>query len=298
MRWFLFLSLLSSMTLFLAAEQPPETDYVRWVEAEEGESLQVAVVTFSHPGGQLLDLVGAVHIGDKAYYDALNERFKRYDAVLYELVGGPMPKVKPSQEERAAASSGSSLAWVGKMHETLKRTLELSSQMDEVDYSSDHFIHADMSLEAFQKAKQAKNESFLGLMVKAWLVQSELEAQGKSSQTGDLAQLMAILLSGDSATELKRMIGSQFHMVEELVTGIEGSEGSVIIGARNDVALKVLVEQLRTDKKKFAIFYGAAHLPDMEKKLLAAGWKKQSSEWLKAWDIPGSDEPKPNPQSP
>ena len=33
-----------------------------------------------------VDLIGAVHIGDIAYYQQLNERFKQYDALLYELV--------------------------------------------------------------------------------------------------------------------------------------------------------------------------------------------------------------------
>lgn len=289
MRSLLLTAAFGSLALPVWSEQKPapsqEADYVQWVDDAAGESLQTAIVTFTHPGGQTLDLIGAVHIGDKSYYQELNTQFKQYDAVLYELVGGPMPKTKPDKEARSASRGSSSLAWVGKMHETLKNSLELASQMDEVDYSPQNFVHADMSLEEFQKAKESKNESFLGLMVKAWLVQSELEASGQASQTGDLAQLMAILLSGDSATELKRMLGSQFHMVEQLVTGIEGSEGSVIIGARNDVALKVLVQQLQTGKKRFAIFYGAAHLPDMEKKLLAAGWIKKETRWLNAWNI-------------
>ncbi len=290
MRTLLFTAALSTLTLPCPAEQMPAAaerevaDYVRWVEEESGDSLQVAIVSFSHPGGQKLDLVGAVHIGDKAYYEELNKRFKGYDAVLYELVGGPMPKTKQEMEARLAGRDRSSLAWVGAMHEKLKKSLALSSQMEEVDYTPENFVHADMSLEEFQKTREEKNESFLGLMVKAWLVQSELQGQSDPSQ--DLAQLMKILLSSDSATELKRMIGSQFHMVEELVTGMEGSEGSVIIGARNDVALKVLAQQRLTDKKRFAIFYGAAHLPDMEKKLLAAGWRKQRTEWLKAWNLP------------
>ena len=290
MRTLLFTAALSTLALPSLAEQKPalpaqeEADYVRWVEDKSGDSLQVAVVSFTHPGGQKLDLVGAVHIGDKAYYEELNKRFKGYDAVLYELVGGPMPKTRQEKEARRAGRDSSSLAWVGTMHEKLKQSLALASQMDEVDYSPENFVHADMSLEEFQKSREEKNESFLGLMVKAWLVQSEL--QGQSDTSKDLAQLMKILLSSDSATELKRMVGSQFHMVEELVTGIEGSEGSVIIGARNDVALKVLAQQLLTDKKRFAIFYGAAHLPDMERKLRAAGWKKQRTEWLKAWNLP------------
>ena len=33
-----------------------------------------------------VDLIGAVHIGDVAYYAAAQRRFEQYDALLYELV--------------------------------------------------------------------------------------------------------------------------------------------------------------------------------------------------------------------
>lgn len=289
-------TLLLALTSVAGAEEKqavPEPDYVRWVEEDNCESLQTAIVRFTHPHGETLDLVGAVHIADKAYFQALNKRFTGYDAVLYELVGGPMPVTKEDKEARAKSRQTSNLAWVGQLQQTMQRTLELTSQMTEVDYSPPNFIHADMSLEQFEKTKTQKNESFLGLMVKAWLVQSEMQDSGKMTKEPDLAQLMAILLSGDSATELKRIIGSQFDMVEDLITGIEGDKGSVIIGERNNVALKVLAEQLKLGRKKLALFYGAAHLPDMEKKLLAAGWKKAGTEWLKAWDLTTSGKEKP-----
>ena len=53
-------------------------------------SMQTAVVRYvpvngSQPGVSV-DLIGAVHIGDKDYYDALNKLFESYDVVLYELV--------------------------------------------------------------------------------------------------------------------------------------------------------------------------------------------------------------------
>ena len=43
----------------------------------------------------VVDLIGAVHVGEKAYYEALNKQFEDYDAVLYELVapeGTRVPK--------------------------------------------------------------------------------------------------------------------------------------------------------------------------------------------------------------
>jgi hypothetical protein len=38
-------------------------------------------------------------------------------------------------------------------------------------------------------------------------------------------------------------------------------------------------------KKKIGIFYGAAHYPDMEERMLKQGFKKTAHEWLTAWDV-------------
>src|SRR6218665_1875117 len=72
------------------APTPEATDFLRFEELDEGDSLETAIVSYISPTGVTVDLVGAVHIADKAYFENLNERFKKYDAVLYELVGRPM----------------------------------------------------------------------------------------------------------------------------------------------------------------------------------------------------------------
>ncbi len=66
------------------------TDFIRYVSEDAGDSLQTAIASYVGPTGAVVDLVGAVHIADKKYFESLNTRFKTYDAVLYELVGRPM----------------------------------------------------------------------------------------------------------------------------------------------------------------------------------------------------------------
>ena len=58
-----------------------ETAIVRYVPADDYSPDKA-------PGDyeRYVDLVGAVHIADHAYYAALNRRFREYDTVLYELV--------------------------------------------------------------------------------------------------------------------------------------------------------------------------------------------------------------------
>jgi hypothetical protein len=78
---------------------------------------------------------------------------------------------------------------------------------------------------------------------------------------------------------------------------LDGPDGSTILTERNKVALKVLADQLKTDKRRLAIFYGAGHLPDMEKRLIGDFKLKRGDQtWLSAWDLTGSasaSKPKP-----
>src|SRR5262245_9002208 len=85
----------------LAANKPntEEPKFIRLTRDDDRLPLamQTAVVRYSSAGrpGVELDLVGAVHIADKSYYDDLNKLFEKYDVVLYELVapeGTRVPK--------------------------------------------------------------------------------------------------------------------------------------------------------------------------------------------------------------
>ena len=61
---------------------------------------------------------------------------------------------------------------------------------------------------------------------------------------------------------------------------------------RNAAALKVLQKQLAAGKKRIGIFYGAAHLPDLEKHLVEDfGLARGSQQWLTAWDLTTAKEP-------
>ncbi|HSJ02427.1 MAG TPA: hypothetical protein VK956_08245, partial [Verrucomicrobium sp.] len=77
-----------------------QTDFVRFVEDDTGARLQTGIATYRNKEGVTVDLVGAIHIADATYFEELNEAFKGYDAVLYEMVGGPI-----SQRERRAAAA-------------------------------------------------------------------------------------------------------------------------------------------------------------------------------------------------
>jgi hypothetical protein len=74
--------------------------------------------------------------------------------------------------------------------------------------------------------------------------------------------------------------------MESLLTSFGGEEGSVLITERNKIALEVLKQQLSAGRKKLAIFYGAGHLADMDKRLREDfGMRPIEITWLTAWDL-------------
>ena len=65
------------------------------------------------------------------------------------------------------------------------------------------------------------------------------------------------------------------------------ADNSVIIGDRNAKCLRVLRKQVRKKgRRNLGIFYGAAHNPDLEARLLKMGYWKGKQEWMTAWDVP------------
>lgn len=270
------------------------TEFIRFVEEATGARLQTGIATYRNKAGVTVDLIGAIHVADKAYYEKLNERFQRYEAMLYEMVGGPVEKrekrnkgaeapTEEQAEEKAEAAAAQKLSWLHSLYDRMQSSLELESQMAIVDYHASNFVHADMTVVQFTRLQKERSESFLSLWWKA--VQSQIDQPQQTSQPG-LIKILEILCRKDSATELKRLIGRSFDEMESLMTGMENGDGTVIVTERNKVALDVLEKQMAAGKKKLGIFYGAAHLPDLEKRLLEMGFTRQQSEWLTAWDLP------------
>jgi hypothetical protein len=85
---------------------------------------------------------------------------------------------------------------------------------------------------------------------------------------------------------MKYLFAREMEKIDELLTGLGGKNGSVIVEGRNKVAMRVLKEQIKAGKKKMAIFYGGGHMLDLGKRLeTELGMKVVSQDWLLAWDF-------------
>lgn len=225
----------------------------------------------------VVDLIGAVHIADNTYYDQLNKAFEGYDVVLYELVA---PRdTTPTPGQRSANP-------VSLLQLTMKNMLALQFQLDCIDYSKENFVHADMTPEEFSASMGQRGESMMQMFLRMFGQSIAMQSRDPA-RSGD-ADLLAALFAKpeDRALRLKRVMAEQFEDMEATTAVLDGPEGSTIVTERNKAALRVLRQQLEAGHARIAIFYGAAHLADMDKRLAADFQLAPSgTKWLTAWHL-------------
>lgn len=273
--------------------------FIRLLRSEDGTvvALQTAVVTYARPeqvdapaDGHKehrveVDLIGAVHIGEAEYYEALNRLFQQYDAVLYELVAPEGTRIERGDSRRDGSI-------VSRLQVGMKDMLELDFQLEHIDYQQENLVHADMSPEEFARTMERRGESVWSIILRM-LGQSIAQQSKNTSRTSDLDLLMA-LFDRNRALKLKRILAEQFEDLEGVMLAFEGEDGSTIISERNKKALEVLKRELDAGKRKLAIFYGAGHLPDMEARLKKDfGLVRCGERWLTAWDMSDAAHPLP-----
>jgi len=253
-------------------------------------ALETAIVHYVPASGEKgveLDLVAAVHVGDKEYYGKLNKAFEKYDVVLFELVAP-----QGAQIPRGGPKSDSPLAMIQQL---AKVVLELDLQLEQIDYTKKNFVHADLSPQDMLKAAKERGEDglTLTLSIAADLLRKQnlqnMKPAGQAGQAGDV-DIAGLLLDPERGVKLKRLMAEQFEQLDSADAGFGKTVNQILVKDRNKAALKVFQQQLAKGKKKVAIFYGAAHMPDFEKRLKEEfGLKRQGEEWLQAWDLrPGA----------
>lgn len=277
----LFARGIAALTLMaaLATSAGADTEYLRFDRDESGRivSLQVAIARFAAPDapGVTVDLVGALHVGDVDYYAALNERFKSYDALLYELVAPRGTRIRPGAP-RKGFLAGAQLA--------MTEGLDLAYQLDEIDYLAENLVHADLSPKELKAAMAERGETPLLFAWRGFIAGIKQSARDPMGVQGTI--LLANLIAPTSDRSLKIAVAKELMKMDQMRELLGQDEGSSIIGARNERAIEVLVEELETGRKSLGIFYGAGHMEDLARRLTdELGFEHTGTEWVDAWAI-------------
>lgn len=242
-------------------------------------ALQMSIVTYAPQDGATslsVDLISAIHIGDPSYYAELNERFRHYDALLFELVAAENSVTASRLAERKGLLSKAQLG--------MTKMLGLSFQLDEVDYDQTNFVHADLSPAELRQSMEDRGES---LYVYFWRIFFASLDQYARDPLGlkDWEMMSAMLTSGNDDS-LKTMIAYEMTNIEQVQDILGEDSNSAVIGARNQRAVDVLQREIKAGAKRIGVFYGVAHMPDLEERLLEElGLAYEKTTWVDAWEL-------------
>jgi len=289
------------------------SQFVRFVfTAKDEGKLEVAVTRYRDAKGRQVELLSAVHIADPGHYSELQRQFQSYESLLYELVGESTTRPTPE----TAKKMNSPVSFLQRM---LKTGLDMEFQLDALDYTPANFVHADLTPSEFRKLQKKRGESLLTIMLRSMAHQmKKLRSAGEAAagerdgagETGDdeddeetaardfpMGDLVTAFRNREGRHLLRFLFAQQIEDIESVAAGFSGPDGeSVIVEGRNRRAIEVLQEELEKGRTNLGIYYGAAHMPDFEERLLQLGFAKVGHRWLVAWDV--SKRPDPGPVRP
>ena len=276
----LVVALFLALTMTMSAHAVDETQFVRVAEDDQEQplALQLAIASYSPRNSRDIhvDLISAIHIGDREYYAALNDRFRNYDALLYELIAPKDVVISRQESERSGIISNTQIM--------MKNMLQLSFQLDEIDYAASNFVHADLTPTELSQSMDDRGES---LYVYFWrLFYASIDQYAKDPLGLNDIQMLSAMLSADSDNTFKILLAYEMTNLDTLQEVLGEDADSAVIGARNQRAVDVLKSQLDGGAKRVAIFFGVAHMPDMEQRLInQLDLIYLDTTWIDAWRL-------------
>lgn len=259
--------------------------YLRVADGEDGDRvLEIAVRTFEIPGrpDTRLRLVGVSHVGEADYYAALQELLDEADLVLFEGIGGELPEFREPDVESDVNPQV-----------VLARALGLAYQIHAMDYTRPHFVNSDLTpLELFALLRGEDLDA--------------LSAEGRQRLTVLMETMrgggMGGQVFGTMLTRLSEQPGMRRGLAWVMVEVLGNMRGDpsqyvgvpddmrelmrVLLTQRNKVVVRDVARLLAKDEppRELAVFYGAAHMPELENTLAEAhGFKPVDTKWLPAF---------------
>ena len=272
-----------------------------------------------------VDLVSVVHVGDEAYYSALQTQLSTYDRVLYELIvnipkepGSPRWRPPPPARRRTFRNP------VAFAQRFIGSVLQLELQLEHLDYSHEHWYHADLELVLFLQLQRKRDESWPKLLWRALQAEVAREVANSDAKDGDgaptwkrllrwsqdrlpLPMVIQLVVAGaleqaedrplsrspvvgtflnlDIPSGLKLVLAEQLASDSVFTSGVLRS--SVLVAERNIAAVAAVRAAKHAGARRVAVLYGSAHMPDMERRLLdELGMQRVATAWADAWRVP------------
>jgi hypothetical protein len=223
-------------------------------------------------------LVAAMHVGETNYYSALQKLLDAQSLVMFEGVGwaeaqekglDPMKHRRDTDEKQTSTSD---------LQTELAELLGGVFQLDAIDYDRTNFVNNDMSLSQL-KARMSGNtmngEAFFGMMGLYAVIMKPVMAMVQASpslrSTVKLMMMDVLAEAGNDVESVAKAVPS----MDELFR--------VILHDRNELIYSNLTAQLKLKHPpaSIALFYGAAHMPGLERRLEKEfHYRMTDEQWL------------------
>ncbi len=256
-----------------------QLQYHRSIQSgEDTFSIQTGSRLLRKVGSPDIDLVGAMHAAEPDYYRILQRELNKADLVLFEGV------VDESQQqaEQAMTDAQRQKAYQKSAYSRLAASHGLVAQHASINYESSRFRRCDMSvqqMDALLKSEMAKGGSGAAASsaAEAEFASVRKALNGKSWATNALIGLISMSPALTARTRL--MLVASGSESNEDGSSLHPRLERLIREDRNAFVMKEVTAILRKEKghQRIAIFYGAAHLADLQKRLATLGYHPAES---------------------
>jgi hypothetical protein len=307
--------LLGALTLALAgcssrspaAVDPAPHPYTRIANPDaDTVQLQIALRKFvpARHSGPAIWLAAVMHVGEPDYYRALQHFLDSQTVVLYEGINPdahPRHVHDPAEASTNAPPPAAPHTGAGggySMQSTLAHSIGLVFQLDAIDYDRTNFLNSDLSVSQIQS-----------IMAGGQLGAAPGQAGGGNASFDTLLQIM----DGSSFLGSLFKIGMKFIAASpelkavtkltfiEAIGSLKGDLSDVhglppewkqlikvLIQARNQNLMADLKDEVKKMPRSasIAVFYGAGHMDDLEKRVTDDLHYRSSEEiWLPAFSV-------------
>ncbi len=177
---------------------------------------------------------------------------------------------KPLSDDEKGASVG--------IQQKMATALDLQFQMTGINYDRANWVNSDMSMEALATRMKSQGQSIEPLMKMM---------DGSSPMAGLAGVFLGMIKSNPRMqTMVKMMLVNTLGAADDAMGNMPGNMGTffkVIVEDRNQVVMHDLQKIVKDQPnlKSIGVFYGAGHLPGMDKDMLALGYERGPVTWFK-----------------
>ena len=261
-----------------APASPPTANggYTRFVTRPDGTlEMSTAAQRLVAAGKPDVWLVGAIHIGQKSYYSALQSLLDAQGAVFYE--GVRAGKNAATLAQKAAALKKPTAAAPVPTYKVISDAIGLDFQLADIDYRRANWFNVDLTMDDLDRLNKAS-------------------AKGKPS---GFDQVKGILdPNSPTAKQLSTLMGMATPGIKEAfkilmikaagsdaTPGFDAATEAIVLKERNKAVEDALNQAAfsPTAPKSIAVFYGAKHMADLQSKLVSKyGYTLGEKRWFPA----------------